>query len=64
MRLAHSVRIARNNGKFSTIEIDGEPFPWYLEDAPIKVDVDLTGIPIVTLRMLAENVEITDSSSD
>lgn len=59
--LAGVIRVTRNPGTGAvSIEVDGEPFPWLVEDG-IGTYVDRGDAPGVTLTIQAETVEIVDT---
>jgi methyl coenzyme M reductase subunit D len=57
-RLAQLIEIDRRS-----IRIDGEPFPWHIEQGSIFLDVDHTDMPSVTLKIYADRVTVDNDSN-
>lgn len=55
VEIAKTVQINPTN---DTLIVDGEEFPWYIEEGGCSVSYELGSMPVVTLRMFAESVEV------
>lgn len=59
-QLAETVRVVREGVGRARVEVDGQPFPWAL-GWPATIEVDGRNQPGVSLRLLAERVELVDT---
>lgn len=61
--LAKHAKVSRQPGKTAfDLEIDGQPFPWYVAgDEGVKVEMSTDRVSAVTITILVEHIELDDA---
>lgn len=62
LTLAKTIRVVRDGGHGTSLEIDGAEFPWYVHEEGVAIGhIRRDDVPRVVVPIIAERVEVIDS---